>query len=182
MPKTTGPTALIVHLSGTPPEELLRLVSLDLSPQMEKVLAERDALSTELEAIEAEAHATRQYISFCANSTENPALFETLIADGRTRLSGLETRQKQLRAQAVILDQAVNDVRVQTRLEILPAIRAIALPQVDARITQLEAIAMVDRLLMGKKSQLRTVRQRQDVEELAYLRLVRAMLSAEDPS
>jgi len=30
------------------PEELLRLMSLDLSPHMEKVLADRDALSTEL--------------------------------------------------------------------------------------------------------------------------------------
>jgi len=147
---------------------------------MEKVLADRTSLSTALEAIEAEALATRQYISFCANSTENPALFQTLIADGRERLKVLEARQVTLRAEVITLDQAVNDARVQTRRDILPQVRGIALPQVDARITQLEAIAMVDRLLMGKKSQARTVRQRQDVEELTYLRKLRGMLTSED--
>src|SRR6267143_2741401 len=93
----------------TAPIDLLHRVSLDLSPQMEKVLADRTSLSTALEAIEAEALATRQYISFCANSTENPALFQTLIADGRERLKVLEARQVTLRAEVITLDQAVND-------------------------------------------------------------------------
>ena len=176
--KSTGPTASIVHASLSL-DDLLTLVSLDLAPQMSKVLADRDALATELEAIEAEAHTTRQYISFCRNSTENPALFQTLIADGQAKMQALEAEERKLRAQAVVLDQAVNDARVQTRLEILPAIRAIALPQVDARIAQLKAMSMVQRLLGKKSPHARSVQQ-QHVEELTYLRQLRDIITAED--
>jgi hypothetical protein len=162
----------------TAPIDLLSLASLDLLPAMAQVLVNRDALSAKIEAAEAERMATSKYLSYCSNSSpENPAMFATLIADGQAKMQALEAEERKLRAEVLNLDQAVAEARVQTRRDILPELRRLGLPAIEGRIAQLEAIAMVDRLLMGKKSQARTVRQRQDGEELTYLRQVRAMLT-----
>ena len=179
--KSTGPTALIAHTSSA----LLTLGSLDLLPEMSAVLAARDELSRQLDAVESELLqvSAAVYVSFCKNSSpENPSMFEVPLAQAKAKIETLEANQAQLRAQTPGLDEAVALRRRQVRAETLPAIRDVALPAIEQRIAHLEAIAMVNRLLVGKKSQARNARQRQEVEELTYLRQLRDVLTAADPS
>jgi hypothetical protein len=164
----------------TAPIALLALASLDLLPEVAQVLADREALSAQLENIESQVHETGRQITFYGTVAETaPSIYGPMIADARAVKTRLETQQKQLRDQTVALDQAVLDARVQTRRDILPELRRLGLPAIDARIAQLEAIAMVQRLLGAKGQKAHTIRQ-QHVEELAYMKRLRDLLLCEE--
>jgi septal ring factor EnvC (AmiA/AmiB activator) len=160
------------------PNGLLSLQRLDDLAPMAPLLAAKEEAAARLEAVDEQAReATRRLRALGQQDMTNS--FAGMVADLEARLATLTAERQGIMVEVAAANARIDDARERARAAVLPAISALALPAIQARIAELDALAMVQRLVVTQSTSHLPARQMLALE-LDYLRMLQDVLEGRE--